>query len=175
MRAAIVHGEYAALVVNDEDWAAPAANHHPPLRLQLLDRPGADEIVLSLTHHKAPLPSTGPYPKDGRHGSAAKTRGQKLTLVAEDSGTSERIRWRISSRREPLRIDDDVGAILRLASQVHSSLFSMVDEVQLGIRTEPRWHLLHRRRAGTMPTILQVPLTHGVIGRAPAHSGAALR
>jgi hypothetical protein len=56
MRTAIVHGEHAALVVDDEDWAAPAAHHRPPLRLQLLDRPGADAIVLSLTHHKAPLP-----------------------------------------------------------------------------------------------------------------------
>jgi hypothetical protein len=45
MRAAIVHGEHAALVVDDEDWAVPAAHHHPPLRLQLLDHPGADEIL----------------------------------------------------------------------------------------------------------------------------------
>jgi hypothetical protein len=54
MRAAIVHGEHAALVVDDEDRAAPAAHHPPPLRLQLFDRPDADEIVLSITHHKVP-------------------------------------------------------------------------------------------------------------------------
>src|SRR5688572_12529746 len=65
MRAAIVHGEHAALVVNGEDWAAPAAHHDPPLRLQLLDRPGADEIVLSLTHHKAPCARPGPIRKMG--------------------------------------------------------------------------------------------------------------
>ena len=59
MRAAIVDGEHAALVVDDEDWAAPAAHHHPPLRLQLLDRPSADEIVLSLTHQQAPCARPG--------------------------------------------------------------------------------------------------------------------
>ena len=99
MRAAIVHGEHAALVVDDEDRAASAANHHPPLRLQLLDRPGADEIVLSLTHHKAPALDQA-YPKDGRRGSAAKTRGQKLTLVAEELG---RIRAHQMADIKPLR------------------------------------------------------------------------
>jgi hypothetical protein len=62
MRAAIVHGEHAALVVNHEDRAAPAAHHHPPLRPQFLDRPGADEIVLSLTHQRLPALDRA-YPK----------------------------------------------------------------------------------------------------------------
>src|SRR5918994_918349 len=73
MRAAIVHGEHAALVVDDEDRAAPAAHHDPPFRPELLHRPGADEIVLSLTHQKAPCARPGPIQKDGRRGSAAKT------------------------------------------------------------------------------------------------------
>jgi hypothetical protein len=60
MRAAIVHGEHAALVVDDENRAAPAGHHPPPLRLQLRDRPGADEIVSSLTHQPAPCARPGP-------------------------------------------------------------------------------------------------------------------
>ena len=76
MRAAIVHGEHAALVVNDEDWAASAANHHPPLRLQLLDRPGADEIVLSFTHHKAPCARPGPIRKMGAAAAPPRREGR---------------------------------------------------------------------------------------------------
>ena len=35
MRAAVVHGEHAALVVDHEQRAAPALDHHAPLGFEL--------------------------------------------------------------------------------------------------------------------------------------------
>ena len=81
MRAAIIHREHAALVVDHEDRAVPAAQNDPPLRLELLDRPGADEIVFSRTHHNAPCSRLGLIRKVGRNGSAAKTVRPEARLV----------------------------------------------------------------------------------------------